>query len=336
MEETGRSGFVAGAYVLSKPTEEIVERALLPIEGRDESIITINRELLEKGAVVVVWNIKKNIAEWQWIDSHRDIVRVPQEKLDIWRKWRHLPRGDRGWNSGFNGFIGNQVVDMKEASGKCYKKRIKDFKHNAYGLPGGQIEPYDHTAGETRKKLFQTATDYANSGEHYSDYAFHREWVEETGFLALREHKESCDVQVYDALFERVIQFYEEDRDHPGDPTYQHEDFFFWVREVIGKMNEVGVPEETLAPEIVPILSLNRSNFYKKHAHGLMATLDMLIREHGETEYREALEYLQKTFPPSKKLGREPNIRVPEMTGLAEEDLFKYAMALDKVKPLHR
>ena len=350
MEETGRSAFVAGVY-LPELTEELIEKALLPIEGRDESIITINRELLAKGAVVVVWNIKKHIAEWKWINSHRDVVRVPQEKLDIWRKWRHLPKGDRGWNSGFNGFVGNQIVEVEIASGKVCRKRISALKHNAYGLPGGLTEEHEFKDGEVRRKLFQTESDYETSGDHYSDYAFHREWVEETGFLALREREdqenpfgkkirlfdeEGCDVPVYDALFERVIQFYEEDRNHPGDPTYQHENYFFWVREVLGKMHEVGVEEETLAPEILPIMALNLGNFYKKHAHGLMATLDMLIREYGKTEYREALEHLQKTFPPSKKLRREPKNRVPEMTGLSEKEIFNYVMALDKVQPLRK
>src|SRR3989344_2609518 len=347
MEETGRSAFVAGVY-LPELTEELIEKALLPIEGRDESIITINRELLAKGAIVVVWNIKKHIAEWKWIDSHRDIVRVPQEKLDIWRKWRHLPRGDRGWNSGFNGFVGNQIIDVEIAPGKSCRTLIRNLKHNAYGLPGGSIEKHEFKDGEARRKLFQTISDYEISGDHYSDYAAHREFVEETGFTALRErpgpfgktvyttNEKGVEIPAYDSLFERVIQFYEEDREHPGDPTYQHEDFFFWVREVLGKMNDVGVEAETLAPEIVPIMSLNRGNFYKKHAHGLMATLDMLIREYGKTEYCEALEYLQRTFPPSKKLSREPSIRIPELAGLADKDMFAYAMALDKVQPLRK
>ena len=336
MEETGRSGFVAGAILL-EPTDELIEKALA-VEGR-ENIITINRELLETSLLtVVVWNIKTYATAWKWIDKNRHLVRKTDTELEEMRKYRRLDdKTAPFYNYHYQRFL------------YWLRQRIGDTKPDAYGLPGGKIEEYEYAEGDARKKLFQTATDYVNGGEHYSDYAFHRELVEETGFTALLERKNDAgniiyrtnekgiEIPVYDSLFERVIQFYEEDREHPGDPTYQHEDFFFWVREVIGKMRKTGVEEETLAPEVVPIKSLNRSCAYKKHMHGLMATLNMLIREHGKgKQYREALEYLQKTFPPSKKLSREPSIRTPELTGLADKDMFAYAMALDKVKPLRR
>ena len=308
------SGFVAGAY-FPEPTKENVEKALA-VDGR-ENIITVNRELLEKGPLITVdWNIKTYTAVWKWIDHNKHLVKKTDAELREMRQYRRLDdRSAPFYNYDYQRFL------------YWLRQRIGDTKPDAYGLPGGQIEQYEYVAGDARKKLFKTDADYVNSGEHYSDYAFHREFVEETGLIAIRDKK---------ALFERVIQFYEEDREHPGDPTYEHENYFFWVREVIGKMNEEGVPEETLAPEIVPIMSLNRGNFYKKHAHGLMATLNRLVNEYGQEKYREALQYLQKTFPPSKKLRREPRIRIPEMAGLSEKEIFEYVMALDKIKPLRK
>ena len=251
------------------------------------------------------------------MDQNRHLVRKTDAELEEMRSYRRLDdRTAPFYNYHYQRFL------------YWLRQRIGDTKPDAFGLPGGKIEEYEYNEGDARKKLFQTATDYVNGGEHYSDYALPREWVEETGLLAIRDKK---------ALFERVIQFYEEDLQHIGDPTWEHEDFFFWIRELIGQMNEVGVPEETLAPEIVPVMSLNRGNFYTKHSQGFMATLNMLIREHGKgKQYREALEYFQKTFPPSKKLRREPRIRIPEMAGLSEKEIFDYVMALDKVKPLRR
>lgn len=305
-----KSGFVAGTY-LPEPTEEIIQQALKPIEER-ERIITVNRELLEKGAVVVVWNIKTYTAAWKWIDSHREIIKVPQEKLDVWRTWRKLPRGRERWQGGFRAFVLSHIGDVKP---------------DAYGLPGGKIERYEYDASDARRKIFETAIDYEDSGEHYSDYAFHRELVEETGVIAIRNKK---------PLFERIIQFYEDDREHPEDMAMEHRDYFFWVSEAIGELNKVGVEEETLAPEIVPIMSLRPSNFYKKHAHGLMATLDRLVNKYGKTEYRDALQYLRQTFQPCEKLRREPRVNIPEMKGLSDEDIFAYTMRQDKVTPLQR
>lgn len=308
-----KSGFVAGAFLPDiEKNKNLFERAMQPVEGRD-GIITVTPELLKNGAVVVVvWNIKQHTAEWKYINSHLDSVRVPQDKLEIWKNWRRLPSKGRKPNDGFRGFIHSKIGDVKP---------------DAYGLPGGQIEEYEYEQGEAKKKLFAIPDDYENGGEHFSDYSLHREWVEETGFLAIRERK---------ALFERVIKFYEDDNKHMYDPTMDHGDYFFWVRDVVGKMKEDGVEGETLAPEIVPITSLHPGNFYKKHAHGLTEILTRLVNEYGMEGYKDALKYLKITFRPCQKLRKYPKIRVPELAGLSDEEVFAYAMAQDKVTPLKK
>ena len=345
------SGSAGGIYIYPEMTDELIAEAMKR-SSRWRYDINVTEDLLKQGpCLLAVPNIKRKIGFWNWADAHPETVAA---KLALWDKdaaWlatlrtqRHIPdwlmrkayppKEYGKWIGGDDGY---------------FDKYFYAPKPNKYGLPWGKIEKFDKTESERLRCLYQTkamreliasGTKFGDTDIHYADIRFLYELVEETGYLAVRERLGQAGnkiylpdgvTPIYDSLFERLAIFYKFDRNNPDDQTIDHEIYFFWVKEVIGKLNEEGAPGETDPPEILPIMSLtsgrhNRGkpgNFYPTHAHGVMVLLDKLIREQGRTDYAEALKYLQWEFSMNNNLlSKEPRIKKPNLN-LPDNEMFK-------------
>lgn len=196
-----------------------------------------------------------------------------------------------------------------------WQKESIDPKHDHYGLPAGKMEQY------WRDK-------YPND---YFDYDMAEEFVEETGKKIVREIKTNNDKIIRISLFKRVIMLYEKDRENE---KVDYENHFFHILEADGEWNKEGCPEETEAPEIVPIIKLfppkfrpwplNGIDFYPKHALGLKICLRQLMREQSKEEYLPALKHIEKFFPrEAKDVGLFEEIKDTEPTfDLTDEEVW--------------
>ena len=343
------SGSVGGVYLYQEMTDELIAEAMKRSGNRYGIVVT--EDLLKKGpCVLAVHNKKRGIALWQWVDEHPSIVAKRMAewgKDEAWLKTLRTQRHFPDWLMREAFPPAKYGKDIKTGNGSYFDRYFYAPKPDKYGLPWGKIEDFDKTESERIRQLYQTKTmrqliangaKFGDTDIHYADIRFLYELVEEAGYLAVRERKDEFDntvylpdgvTPIYDSLFERLAVLYKYDRNDPDDQTIDHEIYIFWIKDVVGKLNEEGATGETDPPEILPVMSLTSGrhgkgpgNCYPTHAHGIMILLDKLIREQGRTDYIEALKYLQWEFPPNKMLRREPHIKKPNLN-LPDNEMFK-------------
>ena len=343
-----KSGSVGGVYIYPQMTDELVAEAMKR-SSKWRYDIEVNEDLLKNGpCVLAVYNKKRSIGFWNWTDEHPDIVAkrmAERGKDEQWLKTLRTQRHVPDWLMREAYPPSKYGKEIETANGNYFDKYFYAPKPDKYGLPWGKIEDHDKTESERLRRLYQTKTmqeliargaKFGDTDIHYADIRFLYELVEETGYLAVRErlgddgekmYLPDGETPIYDSLFERFAVFYKYDRIDPNDQTIDHEIYFFWIKDAVGKLNEEGAQGETDPPEILPLKSLKSGrhgkagNFYPTHAHGIMMLLDKLIREQGKSEYIEALKYLQWEFPPNNMLRREPHIKEPNLN-LPDNEMF--------------
>ncbi len=318
------SSSVGGLY-LPPLTDALVQEGLRRSANKREIVVT--QELLEKGFnIVSPWNTKRKTGQVNWIYGYWEMRNTETGIQKIWHpphlelvkeRLRNCPEEEkeaRIAEMSARRHFPNWITKLAYPAGMYWAP-----KPDMYGLPFGKIEQFDHDesakamfySSAKMKELFESGTEYGAPGEHYSDYALAREFVEETGLVAVRKKTNAGGHAVCEPLFERLVRFYQYDRNDPDNQTVDHEVFFFEIKYPDGELNTVGVPEETEPPEILPILSLNPGNFYNKHAHGLMYLLRKFVRDFGWVKYDEPLKHLETTFPPCPMLRQAPSVVMP-------------------------
>ncbi len=240
--------------------------------------------------VLIVYNIKTWAAVWAYLETHENPF-DPSEKSNIRVRKEIL-----------------QWVFQRFG-----KEGIRTPKPDKYSLIGGMIL-------ESEIKQYP---------DDYFDYAFAREFVEESGLMVVREEN-----GVRRSLFERVVEFYEEDRETPGK---DYENFFFKVLSADGELQTTGVEDETTAPLFVSINLLNPGNFYPKHAEALIILLQRLVKENKlhRDIYQESLSRLQGIFAPSRRLRSMPEVRNPTLN-LDNNDLWAKFTGQKGIKKLEK
>ncbi|MDO8522718.1 MAG: hypothetical protein Q7S12_00315 [bacterium] len=333
---------IAEAMKRSGKQEVVVTEELLK-KGSVLSVFNAKRAIYVRtwvaGGLLNVWDRQKNAFELREVPNHRNLVmrtlRASEENkaktLDEMLQKRRMPK-----------FLLNMIFPeanysewVETKNGVYYDRFYYAPKPDRYGLPWGKIEEFDHKESDRInsffespkiKELLKNGSDFGDTLIHYADLRALYELLEETGLNALRIRTDSEGNTLYlpdnktpisDALFERLAHLFQYDR-LDKEKAVDHEVFFFWIKEVIGKINEVGAEGETEAPEILPIMALTTRNFYKKHAYGIMILLDKLIKEYGEIEHSEPLLYLQQTFGHCDMLRKDPAITIPNLSSDAE------------------
>ncbi|MBI2023472.1 hypothetical protein HYT01_02850 [Candidatus Giovannonibacteria bacterium] len=213
----------------------------------------------------------------------------------------------------------------------------KFIKPDGYGFPAGDMEKWDaFDEEELRKenKVWDMVWNREKSlWEPFGMAAatLTREYAEETGQTCWSEKNVNGVIHII-PKFSLICAKSSPNRDKNEKNRTPYENYYFHVEESYGPLNTHGVEGETRAPEIIPIMKLNPEfnpfhrpkdsvPFYRKHLMGLSVLLHMKI-ESGKPEYKEPLNYLQRTFPP---------VRMPKITAreifedVPEEDAWAKA-----------
>lgn len=204
-------------YHPSEMTNELTAEAMKRSGDKQEVLVT--EELLKKGSVLSVPNIKRAIYVRTWVaggllnvwdkqkhayesrevPSHRDLVlrtlRAQEENkektLEGMLRKRHMPK-----------FLLEMVFPeanygewVETKDGVYFDRFYYAPKPDRYGLPWGKIEEFDHTES-TRlnalfhspkiKKLLENGADFGDTLIHYADLRALYELLEETGLNAVR------------------------------------------------------------------------------------------------------------------------------------------------------
>lgn len=337
------SGSVGGykIYGRTEMTNELVAEAMKRSADKYNEVV-VTEELLKQGPCgLFVWNRKRHIAVWNWADEHHDIVRAliaSWGKNEEWLKTLRTKRSVPDWlmRAAFPPERYGKWIELPNGD-RYYDTYFYAPKPNKYGIPWGKIENHEH----------DYEGNYGTSARHHADEPFLREVGEESGYvageIAVNDAGEFVRDEngkpVFRPFFERLVQLYRYDREFPDDPAKNHEIFLYWIKDVRGKLNEEGTPGETEAPEILPLISMNRRNLYPTHAHGWMIFLNKLISEklvpNDELEgYHAALKHFQHDFGPNTMLQREPAIALPEVD--LPEELWDAFTKQNKIVPLKK
>lgn len=221
------SGSVGCVY-LPVMTDEMIAEAMRRAKDHPEVIVT--PELLKKGSVLAVPNIKRAIHVRTWVSggllnvwdkkkwafelkavpSHRALVlstlRVKEENkektLDEMLQRKRIPK-----------FILEMVFPEANygewiwtKDGEYYDRFYHAPKPDRFGLPWGKIEKFDHTESDRLNALFQTpiirdlqknGADFGDTLIHYADLRALYELLEEAGYNAVRIRTDSHGNTLY-------------------------------------------------------------------------------------------------------------------------------------------